>query len=127
MVRDADGNLTSDNFDSIYGFSFDENGVAVADMDDATFTVGYTEDGTMRAYVFSDDNLDKVYNTVLYARYNNRYYAFNITIGDEDAVAIKTVDTENVKSQRIYDLSGREVTAPSKGIYIRNGKKFIVK
>lgn len=125
LVRDADGNLTSDNFDSIYGFSFDENGAAVADMDDATFTVGYTDDSTMRSYVFSDDNLDKVYNTVLYARYNNRYYAFNITIGDEEAVAIKNVDTENVKSARIYDLSGREVTTPSKGIFIRNGKKYI--
>jgi arabinan endo-1,5-alpha-L-arabinosidase len=29
--------------------------------------------------------------------------------------------------QTIYDLSGRPVENPVKGIYIRNGKKFIVK
>ena len=27
----------------------------------------------------------------------------------------------------IYDLSGRKVTAPAKGLYIKDGKKFIMK
>lgn len=39
-------------------------------------------------------------------------------------------DIENVEAQKdgkIYDLSGREVTRPIKGVYIRNGQKFIVK
>jgi hypothetical protein len=36
------------------------------------------------------------------------------------------VRTENVKGD-IYDLSGRRVTAPTKGIYIKDGNKIIVK
>ena len=32
----------------------------------------------------------------------------------------------NVNNGKIYDLGGREVTNPTKGVYIRNGKKFIV-
>ena len=40
--------------------------------------------------------------------------------------AIDEVRTENVKGD-IYDLSGRRVTAPTKGIYIKDGNKIIVK
>ena len=32
-----------------------------------------------------------------------------------------------VADDRIYNLSGQEVTNPGKGVYIRNGKKFIIK
>ena len=35
-------------------------------------------------------------------------------------------DTNN-RSNVIYDLQGRKVTSPAHGIYIRNGKKFVVK
>lgn len=126
MVRDADGYLTSANFDSMYGFFFDENGVPVADMDAATFTAGYSDDGTMRGYIVDDANLGNEYHAVLYVFCNNKYYAFNITIGGEET-AIKALDADAVKAGSIYDLSGREVASPSKGIYIQNGKKFIVK
>ena len=126
MVRDADGYLTSANYDSMYGFFFDENGLPVTEMDAATFTAGYSEDGTMRAYIVDDANLENEYHAVLYVSFNDRYYAFNITIGGE-ATAIKSLDADVVKAASIYDLSGREVSSPSKGIYIRDGKKFIVK
>ena len=33
----------------------------------------------------------------------------------------------SVKSNVIYDLSGRRVSAPSKGIYIIGGRKVVVK
>ncbi len=124
MAQDADGYLISDNFDVIYGFFFDENGAAVPSMDEAAFTVGYSEDGTMRAYIIDDANVDKEYKTTLYVYYNNRYYGFNITIGGEET-AIKAVESKDVKSERIYDLSGREVKVPGKGLYIRSGKKFL--
>ena len=46
---------------------------------------------------------------------------------DEETTAIETVKTENANAP-IYDLSGRRVLNTVKGgIYIQNGKKFIVK
>ena len=35
-------------------------------------------------------------------------------------------DTASQGNGKIYDLSGREVSKPTKGVYIRNGQKFIV-
>ena len=46
---------------------------------------------------------------------------------DEETTAIETVETENANAP-IYDLSGRRILNTVKGgIYIQNGKKFIVK
>lgn len=42
--------------------------------------------------------------------------------------AIEDVKSEtNPSNSDIYDLAGRKVSAPVKGIYIKNGKKFLVK
>ena len=40
---------------------------------------------------------------------------------------IEEIVTENGKVEAVYDLQGRKVTAPTKGIYIINGKKILVK
>ena len=37
------------------------------------------------------------------------------------------VNTEDVAGKSIFDLQGRRVLNPSNGIYIVNGKKFVVK
>ena len=42
-----------------------------------------------------------------------------------EATAIKAVET--VADKNVYDLQGRKVAAPTKGLYIINGKKMIVK
>ena len=34
---------------------------------------------------------------------------------------------DNLEGQTIFDLQGRKVTAPTKGVYIVNGKKRIIK
>ena len=41
--------------------------------------------------------------------------------------AINEIKEQNVENETIYDLAGRKVTAPTKGIYIKNGKKILVK
>jgi hypothetical protein len=44
--------------------------------------------------------------------------------------AVKTVTREQEADNRYYDLSGRQIVngqPVSKGIYIRGGKKFVVK
>ncbi len=44
----------------------------------------------------------------------------------EDATAIVGVESE-VANSEIYDITGRKVSAPARGLYIANGKKVLVK
>jgi hypothetical protein len=41
--------------------------------------------------------------------------------------ALKNGKIEEWKSESWYDLNGRRVLSPSKGVYIHNGKQMIVK
>lgn len=45
--------------------------------------------------------------------------------GDENS--INDIKANNATDGAVYDLSGRMVTKLKKGIYIRNGKKFVQK
>lgn len=56
--------------------------------------------------------------------------SFNVIVDGEDATGIEEVEIETTEGGEpiVYDLSGRRVNDLSKpGIYIKNGKKFIVK
>jgi hypothetical protein len=44
----------------------------------------------------------------------------------EDATAIVGVESE-VANSEVYDIAGRKVSAPARGLYIANGKKVLVK
>ena len=46
---------------------------------------------------------------------------------DNGTTVIEEVKAESGKVKAIYDLQGRKVDTPSKGIYIINGKKIFVK
>ena len=46
---------------------------------------------------------------------------------DGEASGINNVNVEAAANGRIYNLNGQQVTAPSKGLYILNGKKVMVK
>ena len=67
------------------------------------------------------NNANKVYLPV--ANTTSQVLKFNF-----GTTGIEGVETDNNSAKSvIYDLSGRRVNATSKGIYIQNGKKFIVK
>ena len=52
---------------------------------------------------------------------------FNIVF-DDDASAIKSVNGEEFTvNGSVYDLQGRKVENPKKGLYIVNGKKVVIK
>ena len=36
------------------------------------------------------------------------------------------MNSEKVNSEKLYDLQGRQVLNPRKGIYIKNGRKYII-
>ncbi len=46
---------------------------------------------------------------------------------DEEATGIDEINTNRPDSDTIYDMQGRRVKNPSKGMYIVNGKKMIIK
>ena len=49
-------------------------------------------------------------------------------IFEDMTTSIRTVDNEEWNiSNDVYDLQGRKVTGPKKGVYIKNGKKLIIK
>lgn len=52
-------------------------------------------------------------------------HAFNVVFGDE--TGISEVVRGGEKESAIFDLSGRRVAKPAKGLYIVNGKKILVK
>ena len=56
---------------------------------------------------------------------NQACYAITLTGGPLDT-GISTLHFDRKNAHRIYNLSGQEVSTPSRGIYIRDGKKFIV-
>ena len=47
--------------------------------------------------------------------------------GDDETTGIKAIDNEQLTIDNYYDLSGRKVAQPTKGLYIVNGKKVVVK
>jgi hypothetical protein len=61
---------------------------------------------------------------------NSEHYA-NFNLAPEGATGINEVSdevkAESGKVKAIYDLQGRKVETPSKGIYIIGGKKVLVK
>lgn len=55
--------------------------------------------------------------------------ALRVVFGDDDITDINSVEDKRpatIDSDIIYNLSGQVVKNPSRGIYIKNGKKFIV-
>ena len=50
-----------------------------------------------------------------------------IVLTFNSTTAIDEVKSDNVESNLMYDLMGRKVTNPTKGVYIINGKKRLVK
>lgn len=60
---------------------------------------------------------------------DSKRYVINLKFmnASDYATSVKNVDLYVKDGCKIYDLSDRQANAPSKGIYIRNGKKFVVK
>ena len=80
------------------------------------YSNGSTKMKAFRAYFDFYDVLSDVENA-----------SRSIGMGDGGTTGIKGVDGEELKVKIYYDLNGRRVETPSKGVYIVNGRKLIVK
>ncbi|MBQ2339695.1 MAG: hypothetical protein II386_02465, partial [Bacteroidaceae bacterium] len=125
---------TSGGFSAVESFEgedcmFDSNGINVtADSEDAKFAIGYDyEANIFVASLLGDDpTAETIYSTRIALRNGAKRYIFNVTIGSEEALSIDNVKTSS-KSYQLFDLSGRAVKNPTKGFYIVNGTKMLVK
>ena len=61
-------------------------------------------------------------------RVGEKQYVYNLRfVSPAIYTGIKNVGNEAKADSRIFDLSGRQVTKPVRGLYIQNGKKIVVK
>ena len=51
----------------------------------------------------------------------------NFSIDGDEATGIQTVNAKAQKSEKLYNMNGQEVKKAAKGLYIKNGKKMVVK
>ena len=58
---------------------------------------------------------------------SNNAREITLDFGSEDTTGIKIVDNGQKKKDNVFNLAGQLITQPSKGLYIVNGKKVIVK
>lgn len=114
------------------GAAIDENGVAVADGGVLSFDVDPDASENNNA-VITIANLGKEFaadesiSTSICFVQKGWYYIYNIKFVDNAIYNNIANITKANDNGTIYDLTGRKVINPTKGIYIMNGKKFIQK
>lgn len=120
--------ISGEALDEMYGFGFDKEGKTTTEEADQVFFTGYCG-GEFHSFVKDANLRENDFTTVLIAEYNGKAYKFNITLTNkiEDSIFGLDADKQIGKGNAIYDLTGRKVTSASKGIYIQNGKKILVK
>lgn len=90
-------------------------------------TSGLFLDASQNRFLFNEAGTVAPYNAYINAP--NNANAMRIVIGDGEDIAtgIMDVETGEVTIDQMYDLQGRRVQNPKKGLYIVNGKTVVIK
>ncbi len=88
---------------------------------DIDLSLGYPADPFLMANRCYVEATSKSQNTVTHGK------AFTFCFDDGTATGIRDIQTGRNSAIVYYDLQGRRVMYPSKGVYITNGKKIIIK
>ena len=85
--------------------------------------------GVYTIFTISDQELEEGYrkDAEMCFQIDTKRYIYHITFLDESLYTGINSISETSNKGKIYDLSGRLVKNPNKGIYIQNEKKYIVK
>lgn len=104
------------------------------DLKGSTKSDGSLADKPTYCYVLSGDTFKKFTGGTLTA--NKAFFAasgdlaghaLTMTFDDGETTAIKAVEAKKVENGVFYNLAGQQVAQPTKGLYIVNGRKVIVK
>ena len=130
-LQTADGTLSEEFYTPEVGFYLKADGSANGEAGDFIVEVAEDEENEDAA-VFTVYNLkgyklsDQVKSRLAFDQ-KGWLYVMNLTLcNDDEYLGISNAETA-VKNGAVYDLSGRKIVNPVKGIYIQNGKKFVVK
>ena len=92
---------------------------------DEVYTLGQDSNGVIGLRLYSGTSI-RAYSAYMNASSDARFLTFDFE--DSEATGISGIETtSNVKNEIFYDLSGRRIAQPAKGLYIVNGKKVIIK
>ncbi|MCR4603465.1 MAG: hypothetical protein K5683_08055 [Prevotella sp.] len=125
------GEDTFGSIDPTAGFYLADNGWLANSETPMIFEMEEVNDSdpNLNITIYNDGEsfANKTVETKFRYSYNNWFYVFNVTLMPEDKYTgideVKVPASQNV----IYDLSGRRVQKATKGLYIINGKKYVVK
>ncbi len=107
------------------GLEFDLDGLCVAPGSGAIMV--YFDSGQIITYG-ADLDEGKTIQTDVYIQIGSSRYTITITfMNADDYAGVSAVAADKASSSAVYDLSGRQVSKAQKGIYIQDGKKYIVK
>lgn len=130
-LQTAEGTLSEEFYTPEVGFYLKMDGSANGEAGDFIVEVAEDEENEDAA-VFTVYNLkgyklsDQVKSRLAFDQ-KGWLYVMNLTLcNDDEYMGISNAETA-VKNGAVYDLSGRKIVNPVKGIYIQNGKKFVVK
>lgn len=74
---------------------------------------------------------NKAYVQVVASAFTTSAHELSISFGEGEVTGISEATLLNIneviKNNNVYDLSGRRVAKPTKGLYIVNGKKVVIK
>ncbi len=101
--------------------------IATNSVDGVVYTLQKNENGGVVFRRYNGDNLNakKAY---LVLSDSSEAQALRIRFADEEVTSIDNAASENgVGLDIVYDLQGRRVVTPGKGVYIVNGKKMVIK
>lgn len=106
------------------GLGFDANG----DCNSQGDYFFYFEDGKMYTGTSTDIPEDFLLPVQFAFNIDDKIYVYYANFVSEAVYSgIKTVGNEAKADNRIFDISGRQVTKPTRGLYIQNGKKVVIK
>lgn len=116
------------------GLSFTDKGFVTSVEADVFmyFGVEANEDGktgTLTTYAVSAVPDDFSAMGLMFFLVNDKRYVYNVKFQSEKAITdgINASTRQLVNSSTIYDLQGRKIQKASRGLYIQNGRKYIVK
>ena len=113
-------------------FLVNTSGATIASTE-STYYFGMIKDQTTLTFgKISDTGFivpsDKAYLSVPASNFPSGTARLTVSFGDEETTGIQSVNGSGFKVQGdFYDLQGRRIDKPAKGLYIVNGKKVVIK